>query len=261
MARLRPCGARGYTLVELLVTMSVIALLMSLLLPAMGRARKSAHRTMCLSNQHQIGTAVGAYIEDADGFYPIAYFWIDDDGQRVDHPSVNEAAWDTITIRGVSRPGLLWQYAIGSRVQQCPTFAGNSNTPADRFTGYNYNTSYIGRGAGEGSWGGMTGVPAKVDQVANPSDTALIGDGGYRDGANKYMRAPGDRSPLGLWGVHAGAQAFRHAGTTNVAWGDGHGTTRGEAFRHAAATAAHLALQGWPEHGFLGDGDDLYDRR
>ncbi len=62
-------GRKGFTLIELLVVISIIALLVGILLPALGAARKSAQRVKSLSNVRQIGTAVYGYAADNKDFW------------------------------------------------------------------------------------------------------------------------------------------------------------------------------------------------
>ncbi len=52
---------RGFTLVELLVVITIIGILMSLLIPVVGRVREMAHRTSCMNNQTQINLAMTLY--------------------------------------------------------------------------------------------------------------------------------------------------------------------------------------------------------
>lgn len=69
---LHGCALRpfGFTLIELLVVISIVALLISLLLPALGLARHLAIRTMCTAQHKQIGQAANSYATDFDGRLP-----------------------------------------------------------------------------------------------------------------------------------------------------------------------------------------------
>ena len=62
----------GFTLVELLVAMSIITLLIGIALPALSYARASAQRSRCLSNLRQLGVAMEAYRHDHDDLLPVA---------------------------------------------------------------------------------------------------------------------------------------------------------------------------------------------
>ena len=60
-------GRLGFTLVELLVVISIIALLMAVLLPALGKAREQAKMIACLANLKQWGVVAYTYAEDNSG--------------------------------------------------------------------------------------------------------------------------------------------------------------------------------------------------
>ncbi len=61
----------GFTLIELLVVIAVIALLVGILLPALGAARESGRRTACLNNARQLSTTMTLYANDWKSWYPV----------------------------------------------------------------------------------------------------------------------------------------------------------------------------------------------
>ena len=234
---------KAFTLVELLVTISIIALLMAILMPSLSKARGQAKRIFCLNNLRQMVIAATNYTLSNDDYYPIAQF-------REDRGSATyEYCWDFSRINkgGTSQivPGLLWEGSTIEKVNKCPSYKGSDNWFGTPFTGYNYNTSYIGHGQGERTSPSYTGevvhnplgplydivMPVKVHSVRRPGECALFGDGHFASGANKLMRSPrewdGDYNFLIRL---AGTQGYRHNGRTNVAWCDGHATSQKELY-------------------------------
>ncbi|MEO0515448.1 MAG: type II secretion system protein [Planctomycetota bacterium] len=62
----------GFTIIELLVVIGIIALLVGILLPELAGARKSAQRVTCSSNLRQMGIVMETYTQDHNGVFPVA---------------------------------------------------------------------------------------------------------------------------------------------------------------------------------------------
>lgn len=169
---LRTDSAQGFTLVELLVCIGVLAILASLLLPALTSARRTAHRSQCLANTRQLLIATHLYWDDHDGctfrylsntptnsgqIYWFGWIGSGPEGQRAFDPS----------------PGTLSAY-LGSTVDRiglCPSLRSISPSfklKANQTTwqyGYNLHLS-----SPSGS------QPCKPLQSRNPQNLAIYAD-------------------------------------------------------------------------------------
>ena len=262
---------RALTIVETLVVIGVLTILLAIVLPTTATIRASSRAASCSSNLRQLGLAATTYATQNRESYPAAILY------KMGSSGLVTSAWDfEHRTGGDVRPSVLWDFANGGHdVQQCPEFLGASTFGLDPSTGYNYNTTYIGA---EGRFPELDGNGRWIDgwslarrglssaQFRRTSTTALFGEGGWRGGANKFMRAPSATIENDLPTVYGGAQAFRHTGCTHVCFLDGHvaGACECHDGVHAPepATASLLTdVLDFPRNGFLSDDDSSYDPR
>jgi prepilin-type N-terminal cleavage/methylation domain-containing protein/prepilin-type processing-associated H-X9-DG protein len=251
--------ARAFTLIELMVSVAIISALLSLLLPALSSVQMSAMQMKGQANLRQMGIAAQQYATLWDD-WPAAIRYDEVDGV------IHRVAWDWVTVLATGElvsPGPLWTLSDNpDEVMQCPAYGGPANASGDPFTGYNYNTSFIGAEAfNQVGWDHLRrGVPPHA--CVRASTTAIFGCGGWIGGTNKYMRAPTSPNGLPLEAIYAGAQAYHYNGFTNVAYLDGHVDAVAQPQPGLHATDQLLdGILGYPDNGFLSNQASAYDPR
>jgi prepilin-type processing-associated H-X9-DG protein/prepilin-type N-terminal cleavage/methylation domain-containing protein len=195
---------QGFTLVELLVTVGIVALLVGLLVPAVASVRRASLETRCRSNLRQMAVALGSYLNTNEEHYPIS----------------------SHTTGSVSDPSA-WMQSLESHgfvgdVRRCPadTFA------LERPTSYATNTYFeplvagidLDPFTGEPLPGGRTSAVSRLAQVPHPATTfwAVETPGA---GLIDHLHSVGWTSSAQI----ADAVAVeRHGESSNVLFADGH---------------------------------------
>ncbi|HEU4752991.1 MAG TPA: type II secretion system protein, partial [Armatimonadota bacterium] len=184
---------RGFTLMELLVTLSLIVILTALLLPVLAQARGAARATTCAQHLRQIGAAMAQYTDDCDGGYPIPYgegrrgAW----GARL-QPYLK--SWTVLRCPAMTAPRLgsisLWEF---------PGLPPEGNQ--DVFCGFGFNADYLAAALTPDAFDQefpRTGPPVRTFQVSRSAETVLCVGISLAPGPGSWA----GRSPL--WPVGGG---------------------------------------------------------
>ncbi len=140
----------AFTLVELLVVIGIIALLISILLPSLNRAREAANTIKCSSNLHAIGQGIAIYISDNHGMIPASNWYyglqINNGIQTPAKPVYGYVHWSSLIFAGLKHLGNvpdlsavdpIYLSTSGWSIFQCPSLEKGGLPPANTFAGNN----------------------------------------------------------------------------------------------------------------------------
>jgi prepilin-type N-terminal cleavage/methylation domain-containing protein/prepilin-type processing-associated H-X9-DG protein len=150
MRSLRP---RAFTLVELLVVIGIIALLIAILLPVLGKAREAANTVKCASNLRAIGQGIGIYLAENHQTFPASNFYlglaINNGAQEPSTPDQGYVHWSSYLFADKSRidDPTIYNSTNGWDIFQCPSIDKGGLPPANTFSD---NHDGLGNEAGDG---------------------------------------------------------------------------------------------------------------
>ena len=211
---------KGFTLIELLVVVAIIAILASLLIPALASAKQQATASRCQNNQRQLAMAWLMYAQDHNdsmvGLHtgdPRMDWWTGPDGQP-NGSSVTDAKQRT--INGIKK-GRLFEYNPSPEAFHCPGDLRVSRLPGQGFA----FDSYGGVGTLNGEQRGNAAITLfKITEIQHPSERYVFVEEADNRGWN-----------IGSWIIDINgsrwidAVAIWHNDKSTIGWADGHANT------------------------------------
>ncbi|MFW6039421.1 MAG: type II secretion system protein [bacterium] len=227
------CRRAGFTLIELLVVITIIALLISILLPALTAARETAKSIVCASQLRQVGIAQHLYADDYNGLDLPAFYY----EAISSNPAVRQM-WAIPLLRheyylpytgGEKRRHWTLESTLPIQVLGCPSTDVVTHAATDRHPGapavpmattYSKNRFHLNYYDTDVYMGSVETYQAKqmlMDHLNHPSSTFAIADGwesGRPGGIASY--AAMDYRPLRGWNPRHGGESL------NMLYFDGH---------------------------------------
>jgi prepilin-type N-terminal cleavage/methylation domain-containing protein/prepilin-type processing-associated H-X9-DG protein len=238
---------RGFTLVELLVVMAIVAVLVGLLLPAVQRVREAAHRSRCCNHLKQLGLAHQHY-HDAHGSFPPGYVSDFDDAGDDTGPGWGWAAFvlpqleQDAVFRAIHFDRPIEDAANIARLTVLPVFLCPSDDPPPVWTAEKHDVAGNSLGAicdvASASYVGVFGVSEPgvdgegvffrgsrigVKDISDgTSQTLLVGERAHQLGPATWAGAvtgaslvppPGSMSPPGVWDSAGMVLGHTHEGS------------------------------------------------
>ena len=238
---------RMFTLIELLVVIAIVAILASILLPALQNARGKAQSVRCAGNLKQIALANNMYADNHDGYFAPYSTTSGRSGNGAYWCGVKTGDNFDLTAASFLSPFI----GNGGAVMMCPAARVADLTAAPNGGGYGYN----------GKWFGGYSAPyvkqsrmRKIAQTVMFADCATSGKSASAYDAIRlsvylypkfcYTAADGSASTT-YSSLTSGTTHFRHSRFANAAWGDGHVSSEAIGTLNTSHACAVVELVGY----------------